>query len=222
MSTLTKTTIPAASQLEETAGKVRGRPRCEDSRKRILEAAAEVMVEDGFANATTDGIAERAGASKATIYRWWPNKAALLAEALRVAVGQELPFPHTGDFQHDVRKQLRNFTALINGPRGKSFRAFVSAASTDPEVANAFRVEWVQPRREEAKAVLDRYRRSGALAADQDLDLILDAMYGPFYFRLLTGEERIPASYADAVADLTLKGAWVRSANGASPDARND
>ena len=211
MSTSTKTLGLADSQPEESAGRVRGRPRCEDSRKRILEAAADVMVDAGFANATTDEIAERANASKATIYRWWPNKAALLAEALRVAVGQELPFPHTGEFEHDVRKQLRNFAALINGPRGKSFRAFVAAASTDPEVANAFRIEWVQPRREEAKAVLDRYRRSGALAEDQDLDLILDAMYGPFYFRLLIGEERIPASYADSVADLTLRGALARA-----------
>ena len=211
MSTSTKTPGLAESQPEENATKVRGRPRCEDSRKRILEAAAEVMVEAGFANATTDEIAERAGASKATIYRWWPNKAALLAEALRVAVGQELPFPHTGEFEHDVRKQLRNFTAMINGSRGKSFRAFVAAASTDPEVAQAFRTEWVQPRREEAKAVLDHYRRSGALAEDQDLDLILDAMYGPFYFRLLIGEERIPASYADSVADLTLRGALARA-----------
>ena len=56
------------------------------------------MVEVGFANTTTDDVAERAGASKATIYGWWPNKACLLAEALGVAVGHEVPFPLTGNF----------------------------------------------------------------------------------------------------------------------------
>lgn len=167
------------------------------------------MEDVGFANATTEDIAERANSSKATIYRWWPNKAALLAEALRVAVGHELPFPNTGNFEHDVRKQLRNFTALINGARGKSFRAFVKAAQSDPEVANAFLTGWVQPRRAEAKAVLESYRQSGVLSEHQDLDLVLDSMYGPFYFRLLIGQERISPAYADSVAEFALKG--VRS-----------
>lgn len=204
------------TELEETSAKGRGRPRCEDSRKRILEAAADALVEVGFANTTTDDIAERAGASKATIYRWWPNKVCLLAEALRVAVGQELPFPHTGDFESDVRKQLRNFASLINGPRGKSFRAFVAAAQSDVEVASAFHNGWVAPRREEAKRVLDNYRQSGDLPADQNLDLVLDAMYGPFYFQLMIGAGQIPLAYADSVATITLNGVRRRAVQAAS------
>lgn len=164
------------------------------------------MVELGFQNTTTDNIAERAGASKATIYRWWPNKASLLAEALRTAVGQEVPFPYTGDFEADVRKQLSNFAALINGSRGRSFRAFVAAAQSDSEVAHAFHTGWVEPRREEAKQVLAHYRESGILSSDQDLDLLLDAMYAPFYFRLVLGAENIPLDYVNAMATLTLNG----------------
>src|ERR1700685_1101926 len=94
---------------EELNSRARGRPRDEVARKRILEAALELVEELGFACTTTDAIAERALASKATIYRWWPNKAAVLIEALREAVAQETPFPHTGKLGADIRLQLRNF-----------------------------------------------------------------------------------------------------------------
>lgn len=165
------------------------------------------MVEVGFANATTDNVAERAGASKATIYRWWENKACLLAEALRVAVGHELPFPNTGNLEQDIRSQLRNFASLINGKRGGSFRAFVAAAQSDPEVASAFNKGWVEPRRDEARSVLESYRLRGDFAPDQDLEVLLDAMYGPFYLRIVLGAERISLAYADGVARTVLNGA---------------
>jgi len=81
---------------EQLSFRGRGRPRDEVARRRILEAALDLVEELGFENVTTDGIAERAGASKATIYRWWSNKAAGLIEALTEEVGKERPIPDTG------------------------------------------------------------------------------------------------------------------------------
>ena len=98
----------------------------------------EVLEELGYANTSTDAIAERAGASKSTIYRWWPNKAAVLLEALREAVAIELPFPDTGDLRKDIRLQLRNFVKLLNAPRGRCLKAFITAAQNDPDVSEAF------------------------------------------------------------------------------------
>src|SRR5438309_8399521 len=120
---------------DEVSQRGRGRPRDEYARQRILESALALVEEVGFANTTTDAIAEKAGASKATIYRWWPNKAAVLLEALREAVAQELPFPDTGNLREDIRVQLRNFVKLLTGRRGRVFKAFVAAAQSDPEVA---------------------------------------------------------------------------------------
>src|SRR5579875_3189601 len=88
--------------LEEISQRGRGRPRDEVVRARILEAALEVLQDVGFANATTDAIAERAGASKATIYRWWTNKSAVVMEALRRQITREAPFPDTGDLVQDI------------------------------------------------------------------------------------------------------------------------
>lgn len=191
---------------EETAARGRGRPRCEVARGRILEAALELLEELGFASATTDAIAERAGASKATIYRWWPNKAAVLIEALREAVAQELPFPDTGDLSQDLHVQLGNFVKLLTGRRGRIFKAFIAAAQSDPEVAAAFRSVWIQPRRAVTKTVLERHQQRGRLAADLDLDLVLDLLYGPLYFRLLIGHGTLTAMDAHAIAELALRG----------------
>src|SRR3954451_23694395 len=100
-------------ETEDLVHRGRGRPRDEVAKSRILEAALKLLEEQSFADITTDAIAERAGASKATIYRWWPNKAAVLIEALREAVAQELPFPDTCDLREDIRVQLRNFIKLL-------------------------------------------------------------------------------------------------------------
>lgn len=199
MSTLTKETEA------DLAPRGRGRPRDEDARGRILQAALEILEHTCFVNATADAIAERAGASKATIYRWWPNKAAVFIEALREATAVELPFPDTRDFEKDVRLQLQNFVKLLTGRRGRTFRAFIAAAQSDPEVAEAFRALWIEPRRAQAKAVLRRHQQEGRLAAGIDLEVFIDLLYGPFYFRLLTGHRPLTPAFADSIADMALR-----------------
>jgi AcrR family transcriptional regulator len=191
--------------MEEARVRPRGRPRDEDARSRILEAALELLEEQGFNSTTCDAIVERAGASKATMYRWWPNKAAVLIEALREAVAQELPFPDTGDLREDIRIQLHNFLQILTGRHGRAFKAFIAAAQGDPDVAAAFRALWIEPRRAQAKEVLKRHQESGRLK-DGDLDIVLDLLYGPFYFRLLAGHGSLCIAFTDAVAEFALNG----------------
>lgn len=196
-------------ELAELNQKTRGRPRDEVVRARILEAALELVEDLGFANTTTDAIAERAGASKATIYRWWPNKAAVLMEALRETVAQELPFPDTGQLREDIRLQLRNFIKLLTGRHGRVFKAFVAAAQNDAEVAETFRAVWMKPRRADARAVLAQYR-GRELRADTDLEFLMDVLYGPIYFRLLAGHRPLNERLADELTDVILEGIQKR------------
>ncbi len=183
-----------------------GRPRCEMVRHRILESAAEILEEVGFANATVDGIAERAGASKATIYRWWPHKAAVLIEAFRESVAGELPFVVTGKLEVDITRQLAQFAAMLRGRKGRAFAAFIAGAQSDPDLAEAFRSFWIAPRREEAKVVLGHYVKTGDLPAGTDLDLAIEVMYAPLYYRLLTGYGPISDEHAECVARAVLHG----------------
>src|ERR1700761_3349457 len=102
----TKTSRNPLEYLDEMSQIVKGpgRPRDEEVRKRILDSAAQLLEQRCFDDISVDAIAEHSGAGKATIYRWWPNKAAVLIEAFRERIAQELPFPDTGDFRRDVRQ----------------------------------------------------------------------------------------------------------------------
>lgn len=190
----------------------RGRPRDEEARTRILHASLEALEELGYPGVTCDAIAVRAGASKATIYRWWPHKEAVMLEALREAVAQELPFPDTGCLADDIHIQLRNFVKLLNSPRGRVFKGMVAAAQSDAQVAEAFRSIWVLPRREFARRGIARYRSE--LKPGVDLNLLLDAIYGPLYYRLLIGHEPLTIEFADQLAGMVLAGILVKDQKG--------
>jgi len=153
-----------------------------------------------------DAIAERAGASKATVYRWWPHKAAVLIEAFRESVVGELPFAVTGSLEADLRQQLVQFVTMLRGRKGRAFAGFIAGAQSDADLAEAFRRLWIYPRREEAKAVLVHYMEAGDLPRDIDLDLVIELMYAPLYYRLLTGYGELTPEFAESVARTVLPG----------------
>ena len=164
------------------------------------------MEETSFAQVTSEAIAERAGTSKATVYRWWPNKAAVVIEAFREAIAPELPLRDTGSLHGDLTAQMRNFARVLTGRGGRMLLSFVVAARSDADVAAAWRSIWSDPRRKEAKEVLRRKQASGQLRQDADLDLVLDALYGPLYYRMLVKNEAPSQKYAEELADLVIRG----------------
>ncbi|MBV9503064.1 MAG: TetR/AcrR family transcriptional regulator [Acidobacteriaceae bacterium] len=193
-----------------------GRRRDEYAKKRILQSALEILDEVGFANTSVQAIAERAGTGKATVYRWWPDKTAVVINALRQAIAQDLTCPHTGDLHRDVRGYLQNLSRSFRGHRARIFRSFLVAAQTNPEVAAAFQNMWCQPRREELKIALGRYRDCG-LRDGVDFEVVLDVMHGALYNMLLVGPKSANAEYIYAVADIVLSGiASKRHAAGVS------
>jgi AcrR family transcriptional regulator len=182
----------------------RGRPRDEEARARILQASLEALEELGYPGVTCEAIAEKAGASKATIYRWWPHKEAVMLEALRESVAQELPFPDSGSLKEDVRIQLHNFVKLLKSPRGRVFKGLIAAAQSDPKVAEAFLSIWVLPRRKFARRGIERYPKE--LRRNLDLEMVLDALYAPLYYRLLIGHEPLTIEFANQVTELVWAG----------------
>lgn len=197
---------PANNRTAQKLARGRGRPRDESARRRILRAALDLMEETAFAQVTAEAIAERAGTSKATVYRWWPNKAAVVIEAFREAIAPELPLRDTGLLREDLTTQLRNFARVLSGRGGRMLRSFVIAARSDPDVAAAFRSIWMNPRRAEAKQMLRQKQASGQLRKNADLDLVLDSLYGPLYYRFLVKNELPSPKYAEALVELLIQG----------------
>jgi AcrR family transcriptional regulator len=188
--------------LSNTTRQARGRPRSEAARVAILGAALELLEARGFAALSVDAIADRARVGRATVYRWWPNKAAVVMDAFLADVAPQMPFPDTGSAREDLRRQMRSVIRLFNLPKtSRPFVALIAESQHDPALAKALRERFVASRREAATEVLRRGIERGELRADLDLALTLDALYGAMYYRLLISGERLTAGYADALID---------------------
>jgi AcrR family transcriptional regulator len=186
-----------------------GRPRSERARQAILHAASDLLTRDGFAAVSVEAIAAQAGVSKATIYRWWPNKAAIVTESFLELTAPQIDFVATGSVRTDLRLQMRRLTELLASPSGQVIAALLAEAQHDPAVGEAFRSRWMLVRRRETRAVLERGVANGELRADLDLDVVMDALYGPIYFRLLAQHLPLDNTFADQLAAHVLGGIAV-------------
>lgn len=160
--------------------------RSERAHRAVLEVAAALFEDVGYARLTIDAVAARAGVSKATVYRWWPNKAAVLMEAFLVAIERDVAFPDSGSVRTDLAEQAAALAQVLGERRlGMMVVALLGEAQHDDDLAQAFRDGWQEPRRAAGREVLRRAVERGELRADVDPELVLDGVYGPVYLRLL-------------------------------------
>ncbi len=93
-----------------------GRPRSEQARLAILRSTLKLLGENGFSDLTIEAVAAHAGVGKATVYRWWPNKAALIADAFASSTSRKLHFPDTGSVYTDMSRQMRQVVEDLSQP----------------------------------------------------------------------------------------------------------
>src|ERR1035438_131678 len=185
-----------------------GRPRSEQSRQAILGSTLKLLRrQGGFADLSIEAIAADANVSKATVYRWWPTKAALVVDAFSASADQELQFPDTGSLRNDISLQMRRLIRIFRSPRGKVVAALLAGGQSDPELIEAFRERFLWPRRKRAYKTLQRGIDRGELPRNSDLDLILDALYGPIYMRFLIRHTELREDFADKICGVVLNGA---------------
>jgi AcrR family transcriptional regulator len=185
-----------------------GRPRCERAHQAILRSTLKFLEakKNGFASLTIESVAAEAGVGKATVYRWWPSKAALVADAFASSVTQKLGFPDTGSVRQDVNQQMQQLVTILRSRRGHILSVILGAGQSDGTLLRAFRERFLQPRRAEAYATLRRGILRGELPASLDLDLVLDALYGPIYMRFLIGHGTLTPAFVDQICSLVLDG----------------
>ena len=128
-----------------------GRPRSEESRQSILRSTLKLLQQDGgFAELSIEAIAADAGVGKTTVYRWWPTKAALVADAFSASADSELRFPDTGNVRSDMSLQMRRLIRIFRSDRGKIVAALLAGGQSDEELIEAFRERFLWPRRRQA------------------------------------------------------------------------
>ncbi len=159
-----------------------------------------------MAAVTIEGIAARAGVGKPTIYRTWPNAHAVAMAALIDT--SETPAPVRRDRRalHVLRRQLRQIAEVFATRTGRSVAHILAAAEPDTELSKVFRHHFILARRQEGRALLSAAMQQGELRHDVDVEVALDLIYAPIFYRLLVGHAPLDPRFADAVLQHALEG----------------
>jgi AcrR family transcriptional regulator len=189
---------------DDDTKKPRGRPRSRQSQRAILAAALESLDEVGYQRLTIQGVARRAGVSKATIYRWWPSKSELVLDAAadHLAIGL---VPDSGSTRADLRAAGDQLVATFSDRIAAIvILAAIARVDDDPEMAAEFRRRSVLPWRTSAAAALERGVARGDLRSDLDVALALDILVGTVFQRTLVVATPMTEGLAESRVDVLL------------------
>ncbi|BBB93498.1 TetR/AcrR family transcriptional regulator [Methylomusa anaerophila] len=190
--------------------KKKGRPRNAATEKAILAASYDLLLESGFGTVTVEKIAERAKVSKATIYKWWPNKAAVVMDGFLSAAMSRLPVPDTGSVINDIVIQASNLAKFLTSREGKVINELIAEGQFDLKLAEEYRSRYFNPRRLDSRRILERGMQRGELKKDLDIELCIDLIYGPLFYRLLVTGEKLDESFIRVLINYAFEGIQLK------------
>jgi AcrR family transcriptional regulator len=181
------------------------RPRSTDAHARILAATNALLERSPVGELCIEEIAARAKVGKQTIYKWWNGKGALAMEAALEHVEAEVPVDDTGALRADLLRFLKRSARLLRETStGRTLAALMAQAQGDPEFLEEFRHRFLDLRRASLRGLLDRARKRGELPRGTDPDVLIDVMFGAYWYRLLTRRAPIDDRFAEALVALAL------------------
>lgn len=166
----------------------RGRPRSAAVREKVVRAAAELALDGGSGAATVDAIAKRAEVSRTTIYKWWPSASAIVLEGLLDAVRDSIVRPPGSSTVQALVHHVRALFDILADPAvGPLLRNVIAASASDPAIERALLDQWIAPRRAAVAVTLREAVTAGDLPPDTDVEVAVDALVSPPYYRLMLG-----------------------------------
>ncbi|MEU6720985.1 TetR/AcrR family transcriptional regulator [Nonomuraea sp. NPDC046802] len=194
--------------------RTRGRPRDPEADDAIMKAALELFVERGLEGANFEQIAKRAGVAKVTVYRRWSSKEELLTQAIEqartLAPENDIWAGADAAAQPVDERLMESWAHTLGDARFRAILAqLIGSSVTQPSLLATYREQYIQPRRQLMRAALEHARRSGRLAADADLDTVIDMVVGAVMYRMLID----PDEPADPAATRQSLEAVLRQAD---------
>jgi AcrR family transcriptional regulator len=188
-----------------------GRPRDAQLDHAILEATRELLAVDSYAELSMESVAARAQVGKKTLYRRWPSKAPLVAEAVLNAYGRGGSFgvPDTGDICADLQSWLTEHAEFIAEPSNAALiRALIAAAASNPSDNNALYERLSAPQHAGLMTRLHHAAEQGELRVDADLNAVANALIGTLLLQVLTGRVSgdEPETQFDGLLSALLRG----------------
>jgi len=184
----------------------RGRHRSLEAESAILRATLYLLERQPLRKVSADAIAQRAGVSKATIYKWWANKSLVALDAYLAGMTEQVPLPDTGSAEQDFTEQLKSVMAFFTSPVGRLFCQFLAEGQSDPNFLELFRDRFLYARRDTARVMWRRGVDRGDICEELDSELVLDLIYGPMIWRLLAGHAPVAEEDSAAVVRAVFRG----------------
>jgi len=186
--------------------KHRGRQRSVEAESAVLTATSELLEKNCLCKVTTEAISLLSGVSKATIYKWWPNKTLVALDAFLMRMSHDVPTPDTGSAQKDFTEQVKSLIVFYTSPAGRAFCQFIAEGQSDPEFLASFRERFLKSRRDDVRVIWQRGVARGEIRADADSEVVLDLIYGPIIYRLLVGHAPLNAREAKILVSAVFTG----------------
>ena len=188
-----------------TARRAPGRPRSSAADEAILAAAVGVFADVGLEALTMEGVAARAGVGKSTLYRRYPNKLDLVVSAVRCYTAVGAPPPDTGSTRGDVEAIVDDLVAIVTEtPMGRMLPILVAARTRAPELDLAYS-EVVADKRARSAAVVRRGIERGDFRSDVDVDVVVDGLASPIFYRFLVTGAPLDRAFRAGVVDTTFR-----------------
>ena len=181
-----------------------GRPRSESSRRAILDATRRLLTHSSVHKLSIEAIAKKAGVGKTTIYRWWPNKSAVIMEAIfsQAAFSNTMPTPRNA--VQGVTMQLDKLCRQMAGKNGRLVAEIIGEAQSNQEAIDIFIKTYLQERYDTLSSYIDGGKKTGEFDEDIDTDSAIDVVLGPAFFRLISGQE-LDDTFIKSMTSMLIK-----------------
>jgi AcrR family transcriptional regulator len=179
--------------------------RSDASRVAILDATLKLLETTPLQQISIESIAREAGVGKATIYRWWNSKAAVVIEAFLHTHVSHTPMPKGGSPREALIRHVHLLVEEYSGWSGRIVAQILAEGQGDPAVLREFRERFWYGRRAVVREVIEDARRVGELRSDMETELQMDILYAPIYFRLLVGHLPLDKKFADTHCAATMQ-----------------
>jgi len=187
-----------------------GRPPSQAARQTVLDTAYRLLMSDGLGRLTIERVAAEAGVSKPTIYRTWTNAQDLAMAAFMAQPLAEAAPRRAASARAALTAHLRSVIETFATQRGRQITLTMASANPESELAKAFRHQVILKSREAGRGLIDAAIAAGQIRADTDVEVVLDMLYGPLFFRLLAGHQPLSAGLAALLVERLFDGIATR------------
>ena len=174
--------------------------------KAVLETTLTQLSEVGFQRLSIPQIADSAGVNKTSIYRRWPAKLDLVADALRAAMSHVEQVPDTGNLRDDLFELARTAAAFMSSPVGAAVVGIIVGTGANPELRALATAAYSEPSSMGPWLVMKRAIDRGELAADSDVSLLLFTIAGAIIHRVFVEQQNPSHDFLNRVVNLVLNG----------------